>query len=189
MLESNIKALQCNSVQYGRSKKGRAMMCAVGDMARYTNRLASIVHNVPVGKHGIALTWISDWRMYCFEQNFDRWPNGKFYLLDRSYECWRGHRIAFTRAELTTLGFDEWDRLAIRCGHDDDWVPLEADCFHENPRRQLARYVCRIAGLFEAFTARWPSTKSGIFDGAGNPMPSPPGAEIFDSEGNRVANP
>lgn len=127
---------------------------AAMDLDKYEARLKSICTNVPKSKHGIALTWVSDWRMYCFERNVKRWPDGKYYLLNRGYQFWRGHRIACTRSELTALGLDEWDRKAILCAHGEDWAPMEADCFHLAPRRKLELYVELVGRLADALAGR-----------------------------------
>jgi hypothetical protein len=123
------------------------------DLDTYADRLNSICKVVSTLQHGVALRWITDWRMYCFERNPTRWADEKFYLLNRSYQFWRGHRIAFTRDELTAIGCDEWDRRVILCGHDEDWVPMEADCFHLSPRRQLRSYVELVRRLAGAVAA------------------------------------
>jgi hypothetical protein len=120
----------------------------------YAARLRSMSQVLRPIQYGVALGWISDWRMYTFEKNTRRWPDGKFYLLNRSYQFWRGHRIAFDREELTALGCDEWDRRVIRCAHGMTCLPMEADCFHHAPRRQLKSYVDLVARLADAVAAR-----------------------------------
>jgi hypothetical protein len=130
--------------------------CALMDLDKYAARLRSMSDVLRPIQHGATLTWITEWRMYTFERNTQRWPDGKFYLLNRSYQFWRGHRIAFDREELTAIGCDEWDRLAIGCASDANFLPMEADCFHRFPRRQLRRYVDLVTALSNAFAQRSP---------------------------------
>jgi hypothetical protein len=77
-----------------------------------------------------------------------RWPDGRFYLLDRDYQVWRRHRIAFTREELADIGLDQWERRQ----HQQDLVPLELDGFRA--RVQLRPYAKLIERLADTFSVR-----------------------------------
>jgi len=130
------------------SEIGAPLTRAVRDLDAYAGRLQRVARDLPTAHHALALDLLSDWRMYCCERNLSRWPEGGYYLLDRSYSPWRHHHIAFTADELKQLGANEWDRRVIRVASAPTIVPLQADCFHHTPRRHLARFsemVVRIA--------------------------------------------
>ena len=101
----------------------------------------------------VGLRLNSDWRMYGFERNLTRWPDGRFYLLDRGYGLWRGHRISFTRAELDEIGCDAWAQSSIRLAFTDRFAPLEADCFRDHPS-SLLRYIELIDRIRSEFAAQ-----------------------------------
>lgn len=68
--------------------------------------LERIVEEFQPKAHATALGLLRRDRIYCFELNRQRWPDGRWYMLDRSYELWRGHRIAFDRSELVAVGVE-----------------------------------------------------------------------------------
>jgi hypothetical protein len=145
-----LHLISVRELQDGIAPEKRAAM----DLDKYADRLRSMCAVLRPMQYGLALSWISDWRLYCFERNITRWSDGKYYLLNRDYDLWRGHKIAFTRSELDAIGCDEWGRLAIRTLHKDSIVPLEADCFHLRPRRQFKRYAQLINNLADAVAGR-----------------------------------
>jgi len=124
---------------------------AADDLMRYAERLCSMAAVLRPNQVGAALRWGTDWRMYGFERNFKRWPDGRFYLLNRGYQHWRGHQIGFSPTALSALGCDEWDRRVIVLAHDQDFLPLETDCFHRSPRRHLGRYAALVKRIAEHF--------------------------------------
>lgn len=116
-----------------------ACVCAHHDVLGYYLRLGEIATQLPPKHHALALSLISDWRMYGFERNTQRWPDGAFYLVDRGYGLWGEHRICFSAEQLEAFGLREWDRLVVRIAHHKSWMPLQSDCFQYDPRRQLPR--------------------------------------------------
>jgi hypothetical protein len=123
---------------------------AAADLATHAQQLATILRRFPPLYHGFALALTTEWRIYGFERNQKRWSDGRYHMLNRDYDYWRGHRVSFTREELTRLGLDEWDRRAIRAAHGDQFAPMASDCFQDHPRRQLKRYAALVERIAEA---------------------------------------
>jgi len=117
------------------------------DVGRYADKLRAAARELPPARHALALELLSDQRMYCFERNTARWPDGKFYLLNRSYQFWRGHKIGFTGAELDAIGLREWDQRVIRVAHGANFYPMQAECFQYEPRQHLASFVALVERL------------------------------------------
>lgn len=122
------------------------------DLENYADRLRQVTVVVRPLHHRVALQWFDDYRMYCFEQNPDRWPDGRYYLLDRGYEHWRGHRIAFTHEQLFQIeGMREWNQL--RQVGDNIFVCLQDDSWRTRFRgarlRQYVSLITKIAAAFE----------------------------------------
>lgn len=131
------------------SLMGDKRIRAASDLDRYAGQLSDIVQKLPARYHRFALQLLHESQIYCFEQNKTRWPDGRFYMLDRGYEHWRGYKISFTAAELDALGLDEWRRKSTRIAFGKDIYPMEADDFLR-PRARLrlphyAEVVDRIA--------------------------------------------
>ncbi|MGH7485981.1 MAG: hypothetical protein ACREMY_10340, partial [bacterium] len=87
-----------------------------------------------------AMKLLSDWRMYLFEQNQQRWPDGNFYLLDRGYEHWRGNQIFFSGNELRALGLQVEGHLAV----------VQDDCFSVRHFENFISLVSRIVAAWRA---------------------------------------
>ena len=136
------------------SALGDPRIRAVRDLDAYAGRLQRVVRDLPAKHHALALDLMSDWRMYCFERNTSRWPDGRYYLLDRGYSLWRGHRVAFTDDELELLGVREWDRRVIRVATAAGICPLQAECFHHRPRQHLADFTGLVARIAEYLDRR-----------------------------------
>ena len=122
---------------------------AAEDLATYTNRLRLAAASIRTNTVGTALHRLKAWRLYGLERHPGRWPDGRFYLLDRNYQPWRQHHIAFTPIGLTRIG--------IVLAPDQDFVPLQTDCFCLLPRRRLGEYaelVGRLAAFFKDETCR-----------------------------------
>lgn len=116
------------------------------DLQRFAGQLSSVVQKLPPLHHTLALNLLSDWRVYCFEQNRARWPDGLFYMLDRGYGHWRGHRIGFNCEQLSAFGLPGWSRRAKIASSPSTW-PMQADGFQLHPRRQLANYAEIVAKI------------------------------------------
>jgi hypothetical protein len=130
---------------------------AASELSTYANKLASAATELPPKHHGLALMLTSDWRIYGFERNRSRWPDNRFYMLDRGYGHWRGHKVSFTAEQLEAFGLRDWDRRAVAEAHDADMFPLQADSFHYNPRRrlpELAAVVSRISAHLDQVLER-----------------------------------
>jgi hypothetical protein len=124
---------------------------AYSDLTTYAQRLKSIAETVPIAGHAKALSWVSEWRMYALEKNVQRWPDGLYHLVDRGYQLWRGHDIAFTREELGEIGVDEWDTGFVRIQYTPTIRPLQAECFQHHPQSNLAYF----AGLVDRIVDAW----------------------------------
>ena len=127
----------------------------VDTLLTHARALDRIVKRFPTNLHESALMLIWPDRIYCFEQNPRRWPDGRWYMLDRGYDFWRGYRISFTREELVELGVEKWVKSrAIVAGFDDDMLPMASDCFQYNPRRWLSAYAKLVGRIALAHEAR-----------------------------------
>ena len=135
-------------------KLGDPRVRASLDVTWYANQLDRVVRQLPPLHHALALDLMSDWRMYCLERNCKRWPDGKYYLLDRGYQLWRAHRIGLTTEELDALAVREWERRAIVTAFGAQFHPLQADCFQHRPRRQLANFAA-LVGRLEVVVGAW----------------------------------
>lgn len=127
---------------------------ALVDLDDYAQRLRQITDVVRPCAHAMALGWIHEWRAYCFELNPQRWPDGKFYLLNRSYQHWRGHRIAFDREELARIGVVHWNARRIHAQSDEDFLYLASDQFISRPGRKLRDFTAVMQAIADAFEAR-----------------------------------
>jgi hypothetical protein len=127
---------------------------ALVDLERYADRLRSAAKALPYKHHALALALLADWRIYGFEQNRQRWPDGLFYMLDRGYSYWRGHRLGFTDEELRALGLGNWDRRAVRTAYSPGFRPMQTDCFQYSPRRFFPEFANIVAKLAEHVAAR-----------------------------------
>lgn len=133
--------------------------CAANDLWRYAELLESVSITVRALKYHVALGWFQDWRMYGFERNLTRWPNGKFYLIDRNYGFWRGHRIGVTAAQVAAFKYEEWGRLRLNAHisvHKEGWdgpyafAVMESDEFPAMAKRYLRSYVDLLFRIAEA---------------------------------------
>lgn len=126
------------------------------DLHLYAKRLRQMADILRPIQHAMALSWMEDWRLYCWERNTQRWPDGRFYLLDRRYLHWRGHRIAFTREELSAIdGLDAWDRHAIHGDYNrTSFVPLQSEHWHYHPGRRLKQFAAIVASIYSAVEDR-----------------------------------
>jgi hypothetical protein len=123
-------------------------------LERYAEKLRGAAEELPHKHHALALALLNEWRIYGFEQNRQRWPDGMFYMLDRGYSHWRDHRLGFTADELKVLGLDAWDRRAIRTQRSSGFRPMQTDCFQYSPRRFFPDYAALVARLTEHVAVR-----------------------------------
>lgn len=128
------------------------------DLRAYADRLAAVAA-MPPSQHARGLFLLNGFgaRLYCFERNLTRWPDGKFYLLDREYQPWKHNKIGFTLEELKALGVIDWYRSTGIAYTEDTW-PLQADDFPRSRSRfrvpQYSALVARIADQVEAAARR-----------------------------------
>lgn len=142
-----LRVLRWDEEPSGKSK-------ALDRLFSHAHDLHSIGKHMPPKYHERALELIRRDRIYVFEQNKQRWPDGLYYMLDRGYQHWDERaRFGFALDELRDLGVLRWaDGRAIRSGFELDCLPMASDCFQYYPRRWLREYaalVGRVATFLE----------------------------------------
>lgn len=130
------------------------VVLASTDVGNYAASLARAAHELPEKYHALALDLLHGSRIYCFERNGERWPDGLFYMLNLSYSHWHGHRIGFTQAQLMTFGVLAWDELAITDASEPDVCPMETTRFRRDPRGYLAHYAALVGRIADELHAR-----------------------------------
>jgi hypothetical protein len=130
----------------------KPLVKAADALDTYACRLLAVAE-MPAALYETGLYLINGFgaHIYCFEQS-SRWPDGKYHMLDRDYEAWRDHNIAFTKEELEALGVIEWYKATDIAYTGGIW-PMQADDFPRFERYgvpQYARLVARIANACKA---------------------------------------
>ena len=132
---------------------------AVMDLALHAEQLREIVQDQssPGRQRGLELA--GGFRIYCFERR----PDGAYHMLDRRRAPWRGHRLAFSLAELDALGVLQWARLKLHADADETVLPMASDPFQNlrgRRRAPLLQYAELIARIASATSERKPGTRS-----------------------------
>ena len=117
------------------------------------------VATLPSGHRRTGLGLIDNYRPYCFEKNNDRWPDGRWHLLDRNYDHWIDHCISFTRDELVVLGLERWEcSRGVVAGCGKHGFMLADDCLWYSPTRwkllHLAGAMQRLAEAVDQMTEK-----------------------------------
>jgi len=154
-MSSNLNSVRIRPAWFGSESKSRARALeGVDTLLAHARDLENIAIYFAPKQHRIALGLIRSDRIYCFERNTQRWPDGRWYMLNRGYQFWRGFRIAFTRDELVALGVERWAASsAIRTAYSDGMLPMAAECFQYNPRRWVRAYAQLVEGIALAHEA------------------------------------
>lgn len=129
---------------------------ALGDLRRRGNALTAMCAIVKAKGFSMALQWL-DQELYCFESSKQRWPDGRYYLLNRSYELWRGHRISFTHEKLIDIpGMLQWQNKRFHPAITGNTYQLQSDSFRPAPAtmREFAALICEVARAWELHNDR-----------------------------------
>ncbi len=119
------------------------------DLVHYASTL-TLAATLPGKYHADALDLVRDWRVYGFEKNLKRWPDGRWYMVDRKYQLWRGHEFALTRLEVSALGVGTWSRESSDVASGPTFLWMEPTHFRNNPGRRLAKYARLVRALADA---------------------------------------
>jgi hypothetical protein len=122
---------------------------AAEDVSAHYESLRRVVQQLPPMHHALALDLMRGWRMYCFEQNYQRWPDGRYYLLDRDYQHWRRHRIGFDLEQLRAFGVCDWSRRVRGLGYKDGILPLQSESLQHRPGRRLREFTALVGRIAE----------------------------------------
>jgi hypothetical protein len=106
-----------------------------------------LIAKLPVDSRHIAMANCVK-RPYMFERNKQRWPDGLFHLVDRDYQPWMHHTIAYTAEQLEFASVGEWQRSnAIQTALSDNYfLIVDDDMQYANPR---APNLFRLATVLE----------------------------------------
>lgn len=142
--QDNELDLALGSVQYWNHPLHRPAaavdLCAI--------HLHTVATKFPQRLMADALRLMTDRRPYVFERNLQRWPDGRFWLVNRSYEHWCRLHISFSVDELEDLGMSRWiNSRGVSVGFMEQAMPLADDMLWNRPSRWKLE---NLAGLMQA---------------------------------------
>jgi len=135
---------------------------ALRELERYGLMMRVLPDIVKAKGHAVVWNWLAEWHPYIFLREPNRFGDDQFYLVDRGYNPWRRHLIAFARDELMDCDdFARWQRRReLRCG-DSDMIALMADAtvWAMNRRLIYTQYANMIFGLVRRLEERYQLAK------------------------------
>jgi len=119
------------------------------ELVRWSRALLLLSHApLAVARPMVAL--LGRRRPYVFERNLQRWPDGRWYLVDRGYEEFEG--VVFDEERLRSIGVHDWTRTRWqRVAFADGCLPLIDDSFAHGSiatkagLRELAHLLDKVA--------------------------------------------
>lgn len=121
---------------------GGGLSRSVGDLETWARRLELLADSTDQEAWSRMIGLMGERKPYMFERNTSRWPDGRFYLVDRGYTPFK--HVAFKEEELKQFGFEEWARSKYCWSGVDDGYFVMDDQFGRNADSVGLKWLARM---------------------------------------------
>lgn len=134
---------------------------ALRELERYGFMMLNMPQIVRAKGYACVWHWLIEWHPYLLMREPSRFGDEQFYLVDRGYNPWRRHMIAFARDELLDCDdFKAWQHRIKALSYDDVFAVMDDAMEHRMRNKAVfSQYANMIFGLVRRLEERYQDSK------------------------------